>query len=117
MADTYIIDVVAPTIGVEVNAPAVDITLAPQPVFSVIVLGGADSTGARITGEVPSGSKNSSNLVFLTANPFVVGTTAVYRNGLREIRGVGYIETAPEIITFTTPPNADDDITVDYITT
>lgn len=123
MVDTYIIDVVAPIVGVEVSAPTVNVTLAPDPVFSVIVLEGpsgprgAPGTGTRIIGEVPAGSKNSSNMVFLTENQFISGTTIVYRNGLREHLGVGYTETLPETITFTTPPNSDDDILVDYVTT
>ena len=77
----------------------------------------SDLTGASIatvTGEAPAGTKNGINETFTLANTFVAKSTAVYRNGLREVLGVGYSENAPNEIIFTTAPLDTDILTVDY---
>lgn len=71
---------------------------------------GVTSTG-RVTGETPIGTVNGSNAVFTTTYDFIVGTTAVYRNGLRESY---YTETAPNTLTFSSAPLSSDKIEVDY---
>lgn len=67
-----------------------------------------------VTGEVPTGTKNGSNETFFVSHPFVAKSTAVYRNGLREVLDVGYSESAPNEIVFTTAPLDTDTLTVDY---
>lgn len=76
-------------------------------------VGGGSTT--QIFGETPAGTFNGINVTFTTALAFQTGTTAVYRNGLREQLGVGYTESLSSTLTFTTAPLADDVITVDYI--
>jgi hypothetical protein len=101
-------------------APGVNISTVAQPFTVVTVQGppgpaGPPGTGARIIGEIPAGTKDGNNLIFTLANNYNPGTVAVYRNGLREMPSVGYSETAPNRITFTTAPNSDDDLLVDYL--
>lgn len=57
-----------------------------------------------VTREVPTGTINSSNLVFTTANNFVSGTEMVFLNGLLQNSGSGndYTVTAANEITFET---------------
>ncbi|CQD03842.1 hypothetical protein BN000_00663 [Mycobacterium europaeum] len=75
---------------------------------------GIAGTGVSVFGEVPAGTPNGSTTVFTCANNFQSGSTRVYRNGLREERGLGYSESTPTII-FTTAPMGTDVITVDYL--
>lgn len=110
---------------VDVEAPAVDLgTLDPtHPVGIVIAQGqpgqrgptGPSGEGAQIFGETPGGAQDGSNLVFTTADPFRPNSTAVYLNGLREFRGEGYTESAPNTIVFDDPPSSLDRLTIDYI--
>ncbi|UXA09627.1 hypothetical protein KXD96_28110 (plasmid) [Mycobacterium sp. SMC-2] len=75
---------------------------------------GIAGTGVSVFGEIPAGTPNGSTTVFTCANNFQSGSTRVYRNGLREERGLGYSESTPSII-FTTAPLGADVITVDYL--
>lgn len=63
-----------------------------------------------------SGIQNEINKVFTTSEPFVLGSTIVYVNGVRQFRGTNedYTETADNEITFALAPYADDRIIVDY---
>src|ERR1700756_4962631 len=45
---------------------------------------GPAGSGTQVFGEVPSGAQNGTNESFTLAHGFQVGSTAVYRNGLRE---------------------------------
>jgi hypothetical protein len=122
-------------ISLSVDYPTVDVTTLSEP-FAVVTLEGpagvqgiqgeqgiqglqglpgADGTGTRVTGEEPSGTKNGTNPVFTLANSYQLNSTAVYRNGLREMQNVGYVETAPNEITFSDAPLVDDDIMCDYL--
>lgn len=76
---------------------------------------GASGNAAPVTGETPTGIQDGVNEVFTLANRILPGSTAVYRNGLREIRGIGYDETGTSAITFTTAPLPGDVLTVDYL--
>ena len=66
-----------------------------------------------------TGLRNSVNTVFTLSANFIVGSTRVFLNGLRLTPGINYdyVETAPNQITFTNPPDNGDLITVDYLTT
>jgi hypothetical protein len=112
-------------ITVEVPIPQVTVDI---PAYNVVISGGGPpgppgppgmagppGTGNPVVGEAPSGVKNGVNTNFDTAQPYRTGTTAVYRNGLRETRGVGYTETGASQITFSVAPQAADDLSVDYI--
>lgn len=69
-----------------------------------------------ITNEIPVGIKDGVNDTFTLVSPARPNSVAVYRNGLREVSGIGFIETDLVTITFSTPPLTTDDITTDYIT-
>lgn len=71
--------------------------------------------GHSVFAEALTGTQDGTNLVFTTATHFVSTSVALFRNGMREIRGVGYTETAPDTVTFTTAPLAGDVIIVDYL--
>lgn len=75
---------------------------------------GAAGDGTQIFGEAPTGVKNGSNTAFTLAHTPQTGSTALYRNGLREVLGVGYTVSAATI-TFTTAPLSSDEIAVDYL--
>jgi hypothetical protein len=70
-----------------------------------------------IFGENPAGFINGINTVFTTAHQFVLGTTALYWNGLRQNRGAGndYVEGAVNTLTMAVAPVAGDVLVVDYI--
>ncbi len=65
--------------------------------------------------EALSGTQNGTNEVFTTAHNYISGTTVVWRNGLREVLGVGYTESGTGQITFTTAPLTSDVIRIDYV--
>lgn len=75
--------------------------------------GGGDGTG--VFGEIPAGSIDGSNTTFTTSQNFQSNTTAVYVNGLREIRTLHYTESAPVTIDLDDAPMVGDEVTVDYI--
>lgn len=78
--------------------------------------GGGGGAGINIvTGEVPSGSINGTNMVFTLANAYTTGSTMVYLNGIRAELGLDYTETAGHTITFSTAPGSGDDLRVDYV--
>lgn len=78
---------------------------------------GPSGANAPVFNETPFGTQDGTNMVFTLANSYQSGSTQVYRNGLREILGHGYLESAPDEITFTTAPLGDDVLVVDYFIT
>lgn len=78
-------------------------------------LDAAASVANFVFNEVPSGTIDGSNTVFTTASDFQSGTTALYLNGLRQKLGSSYNETGDAEITFTSAPQASDEIIIDYI--
>lgn len=68
-----------------------------------------------VSGEVPSGTLNGTNVTFTLSNTFIPISTSVFRNGLRERLSVGYTESAPNQLVFSTAPSSSDLITVDYL--
>ena len=109
------------SVAVEIDSPIADLNIgqdAPR-VLLVAIPGpagepGAPGGGTVVVGEVPAGVKDGVNVVFTLAQTPRTGTTAVYRNGLRETNGAGY-SVSGSTVTFTTPPPAGDEITADYI--
>lgn len=75
---------------------------------------GPPGEGTRVFNETPTGTKDGVNTVFALAHTPQAGTTTVYRNGLRERLGVGYVESAADL-TFSTAPLSSDEIAVDYL--
>lgn len=75
---------------------------------------GPPGDGTQVFNETPSGVRDGVNLVFTLASIPHVGSTSVYRNGLREVLGVGYTASG-SALTFTTAPLSSDDLTVDYL--
>lgn len=67
-------------------------------------------------GEIPGGPVNGLNTVFTTAANYQANTTAVYVNGVRQLRGVGndYTESGANQITFTVAPLAGFKLQLDY---
>lgn len=107
---------------VRVQIPGPPTILAPLPAIPSVLYvpvpgppgpAGAAGDGARVFGETPAGVQDGTNPDFVLAHTPVTGSVAVYRNGLREVLGIGFTVSAATL-TFTTPPVADDDITVDY---
>lgn len=103
--------------------PAIDIS-AISPPFTVVTVGGparppgspgASGDNTAVTGEIPAGAKNGTNTVFTLANDFQAGSTAVYRNGIRELLGYSYAETPPNQITLSDAPSPTDIVAVDYL--
>lgn len=76
---------------------------------------GEPGNGVTITDEALTGVRDGNNTIFTTAHAYVANTVAVYYNGLREHRGVGFIESAPSQITITSAPGSLDTIVVDYL--
>lgn len=77
-------------------------------------LPGLSGANVAIVGEVPTGPKDGVNLTFALNNAFQVGSTRVFRNGIRELLGAGYTESSPNII-FSVAPLSTDAIEVDYL--
>ena len=107
--------------GIRVNQPRVTVQQpgAPRVVLAAVPgrqgQPGPPGSGVQVFGEVPAGTRDGVNAVFTTAHPFLANATAVFVNGLRERRTVGYAETSSTTITFSTAPGAGDDIMIDYI--
>lgn len=76
---------------------------------------GGGSSYATVIAEVPTGTKDGTNISFTVGHNFRTGTTALYRNGLRERLGVGYTEASANSLSFSTAPLVDDEILVDYV--
>lgn len=117
-------------IELEVASTQVDLQLSPitasdlplQPVDTVLLVAepgprgfpGPPGSGLFIQGEIPLGPKNGTNTAYTTANPMVPGTTALFRNGLRQMLNLHYSEQLPDIIFIQDAPRADDDLSIDY---
>lgn len=68
-----------------------------------------------VSREVPSGTKNSSNVIFSLANVPILGSEQVYVNGLLQYDGSGNDYTISGLtITFTVAPSSTDIILVTY---
>lgn len=102
-----------PTNPVPLTPGKPTVILVPQP-------GGPGPTGpagdgTQVFGETPTGARNGTNTVFATANPYRPNTVALFVNGIRERRTVGYNETSPTTITLTAAPGVGDDVMIDYL--
>lgn len=74
-----------------------------------------DDGNSFVYNETPSGTVNSSNTVFDTANNYIAGTIQVYRDGqLMKGGGDDYTETDSNTITFTTAPTTGSVLLVHY---
>lgn len=112
---------------IDINTPRIDVDIIAEPV-EIVVRGGQPGPpgpqgppgtpgvggSTMVSGEVPSGVKNGVNVTFTLTQTPSVGSTAVYRNGLREQIGVGYTVSGL-VITFTTAPLSSDELVVDYL--
>jgi hypothetical protein len=103
----------APVNPVSVSAGGNAVILVPTP--GVPGPEGPPGTSTPIVGEVPAGTRNGVNENFTTLYGFVAASTAVYRNGLREVLNIGYLETSSTTIQFTTAPLVSDYISIDYL--
>jgi hypothetical protein len=108
------------TVEVIVENPIVSVGVNEQIVSIITVEGPAGPTGlpgegVPVFGEQLSGVQDGVNLVLTSSQPYRPGSTAVYRNGLRETRGPHYTESAPSSLLFSTAPLSTDIITIDYI--
>ena len=108
------------TVDVIVENPVIDLGVNETVVAVVTVEGpagpqGPPGTGTQVFDETPTGVRDGVNLVFTTAHPYLANTVAVFRNGLRERRGIGFTESGAAQITFTTAPESTDDLAIDYV--
>lgn len=119
---TIDIEVSTPSaVALEIASPTVDVTPDASGAQVIVVatpgprgLPGPAGDGTQVFNETPSGVKDGANAVFTLAHTPQVGAVSVYRNGLREVLGVGYT-VAGSNITFSTPPLSSDVLTVDYL--
>lgn len=108
-------------VAVQLDEPLAEVSVDTFPKVVVAAAPGArglqglPGEGSPVVGEVLVGDLDGVNTEFTTANAYRPGTTAVCLNGLREVRGVGYIESDPTTITLGDPPLPGDDITIDYV--
>lgn len=77
---------------------------------------GGGGSSSEILNEVPSGSVNNSNTLFILSTLPITNTERVYLNGIRQKTTLDYFITGQNI-TFATPPYFNDLITVDYLIT
>lgn len=108
-------------VALEIATPAVDVTPDPDGTQVIVVAvpgdrgpAGPPGDGAQVVAEQPSGVQDGANAVFTLGHTPLAGSTALYRNGLRELSGIGYTVTGSSI-TFTTAPLSSDSIAVDYL--
>ncbi len=99
--------------GVAVVADGVTITGDGTSGSPLVAVGGGGGV-VNTYNETPSGSINSSNTVFTTAANFTTGKTRIYLNGLRQLLGTDYTETAANQITFATSPITGSSLIADY---
>jgi hypothetical protein len=127
---TVVFDTVAPTVEVEVDSDSATVQRAsekvivdagPTQVVFAAVPGargpaGPGGSGSVVIGAPLTGTQDGVNLDFTLPDVYMAGSTGIYRNGLRERRGIDYTESNPILgtITFTTAPQSDDDLTADY---
>lgn len=117
------IEVTSPDeVDLEVAAPVIDVTPGDDGAQVVLVAvpgppgpAGPPGSGSRISNETPAGARDGVNTVFTLTHPYQSGTTAIYRNGLREVLADGYLESGPAQITFTTAPLPSDVLLADYL--
>lgn len=121
MTDVVIEVFVPDSADIEAITDTVDLTADPSGAAVVLVAApgppgprGVPGNGASVYNEPPGGARNGINATFTLAFTPVPGSTAVYRNGLREIPGVGYTQSGTTLV-FATAPLADDVLTVDYL--
>src|SRR5262245_56321637 len=101
---------------IEVETPIVELTPSGGAVVLLVAVPGPPGPegppgeGAPIVGEILGGIINGTNTAFTTAYPYRPNTTAVCRNGLREVRGIGYTETNDTTVTFDDAPSVGDNI-------
>ena len=69
-----------------------------------------------VTSEILTGIKDAQNLIFTTNQNFTVGTTKLFRNGLRLTPGIDndYSEIGTNKISFYRPPYPTDNLLIDY---
>lgn len=76
---------------------------------------GPPGGATQILAAALQGIRDGANTNFVTPDLYRAGTTAVYRNGLRELPDIGYTEQPPDTVVLSVPPTPDDEIVVDYL--
>lgn len=120
MPPTMVFDLVIEDSVVDVqvtDVPQVDVVVEENIVAAVLVAGppGPPAAGDPVTDLLPQIMQDGINTQFpLTYEAISVESIQVFRNGLAEIRGVGFTATTSEI-TFTTAPLDSDVIAVHYL--
>lgn len=106
---------------IEVETPDTEVTPSGGAVVVVVAtpgppgIQGPPGEGFPVFGEQLTGTIDGVNMVFTTANGYQANTTAVFLNGIRETRGIGYGESGASEITFTSAPLVGDDVRIDYV--
>lgn len=107
-------DVELSTSTVSLAAQAPDNPVALYPVPGAPGPRGLPGTGVQIVGEIPFGTKDGGNTVFTTEHAYTPGSTALFRNGLRGLRGFDYDEWPPNRIAMADAPAPDHMLEIDY---
>lgn len=111
--------------GADFTETSTGFTMVTAPVTGTVLLadyrvGGTSDysvgTNSTISDETVTGSVNSSNTSFTTLRPYIANNLEVFINGLKQIRGVDYMETTPTTgsFTLTVAPTTGDIIRVNY---
>lgn len=116
--------VMKPGSGNDYTLSGTTITMATAPATGSVLLATYGTTNSTfingsnsiVTDETPSGTVNSSNTSFTTAQAYIGGSLQVYVNGLRQKTGTHFTETTPTSGTFTMSdaPITGDILTVSY---
>jgi hypothetical protein len=69
----------------------------------------------HVDNEVPTGIIDSSNDAFFTAFPYLSKSTKLYRNGIRQVLNVQYVESGGNLLELLPAPSPGETLIVDYI--
>jgi hypothetical protein len=103
-----------PTVEVEAVGPSETNPVYLMPVPGAPGARGQSGTNSRVYSEAPTATPEGSDALFTLANNYTPGSTAVYRNGIRGLRGFDYNEWPPNQIAFDEAPRSYEEILVDY---
>lgn len=85
-------------------------------IFNPILVDDVLGRNAVVREEVPTGAINGSNVSFTTSSEFIGGTTQVFVNGLKQLRGTHYQEVNNTSVELFEAPETGDNIQVGYLT-
>ncbi len=112
---TYVDSTAASKVADAINNGTTTVAPSQNAVFDALALKADASTvlASFVDGEVPTGSINSSNLIYTLANTPISGSVQVFWNGIKSRAGVGHTISGTTI-TMATAPETGDTLEVYY---